>query len=510
MHLAADLPSEWDSYETWGASMPGLPCIQLGQNRWIAWGITAALCDDVELYRERIHRIEKDRYLAGHEWRQFAARRELIGVRGGKIIERIVRSSRHGPVISDFTGIDNSREVLALRWCATEASQESHSIYRLNHARNWREFVSALSYHSAPSLNFVYADRDGNIGYALAGKIPARNKAASLLPLAGWDDANDWRGYIPFEQMPQLYNPPAGYIATANNKIVDAAYPYYLSNFFEPPHRVRRIEELLRSQDRFNAAEMAQFQLDQLSLHAVELLETLGTDLRAISHDDNSIDYVVARLLAWDGNCAPSSVPAAIFHAFHQRLLKNLLSEELGDELCCAYTEILNQCIVPTDNILRDESSSWFARRPRRALVAQSLREACAELRQIFGNDCERWQWGELHRLSINHALDRLTLLKPIISLGPVAAGGDGMTVNFGFYRHSNPFAQTVGAALRFVIDFNDLQNSGYVLASGQSGHPGSPHYRDQYDHWRNSDKIRLDSDPTELSDSRRSLFKPA
>ena len=175
MHLASGANSESDRYETWGASMPGLPCIQLGQNRWIAWGITAALCDDVELYRERIHRIELDRYLAGEEWRKFAERRELIGIRGGKNLERIVRSSRHGAIISDFSGIDKSGEVLALRWCATEASQESHSVYRLNQARDWQEFLTALSYYSAPSLNFVYADHRGNIGYALAGKIPNRS-----------------------------------------------------------------------------------------------------------------------------------------------------------------------------------------------------------------------------------------------------------------------------------------------------------------------------------------------
>jgi penicillin amidase len=122
------------------------------------------------------------------------------------------------------------------------------------------------------------------------------------------------------------------------------------------------------------------------------------------------------------GHVAATSVPAAVFHVFHQRLLNNLLSDELGDELLGSYTEILNQCIVPTDKILRDENSSGSPKRPRRALVARSLDEACAALRQTFGNDYTQWQWGALHRLSINHALDRLPLLRPIISLGPVAA----------------------------------------------------------------------------------------
>ncbi|MGZ8520613.1 MAG: penicillin acylase family protein [Candidatus Binatia bacterium] len=494
MRLAAGEESAGHSFDTWGASIPGLPCIQLGQNRSIAWGITAALCDDVELYSERIHRIERDRYLAGQEWHKFAERRERIVIRGGKAIERIIRSSRHGPIIGDFVGTESSGEVLALSWCATEPSREIHSVYRLNQARDWQEFLTALQHHSAPSLNFLYADRFGNIGYALGGKIPKRSAQPSILPLAGWDECNDWRGYIPFEELPRLYNPPSGFIATANNQIVDSAYPYYLSNFFEPPQRVRRIYQLLQSQEHFTADDMAKLQLDQVSLHAVELIQALSADLRAVADRGGITSHAVAKLLAWDGDCTAASIPAAIFHVFHQHLLANLLRSALGDEVFGAYTEILNQCIVPTDKILRDEKSCWFAQRSRRALVAQSLEDACAELRQSLGTDCERWQWGKLHQLSLNHALSRLAILKPAVCIGPTPVGGDGMTVNFGFYRHSNPYSQSAGAALRYVIDFNDPARSGYVLASGQSGHPGSPHYGDQIETWQSGAKIQLSS----------------
>ena len=508
MHLAAGEKSAADSYETWGGSMPGLPCIQLGQNRRIAWGITAALCDDAELYRERIHRIEGERYLAGHDWCKFGERRELIRIRGGKVIERIVRASRHGPIMSDFANTDASGEVLALRWIASESSREIHSVYRLNQARDWREFLTALEFHSAPSLNLLYADRSGNIGYALAGKLPKRGVEPSLLPLAGWDERNDWHGYIPFDELPRLYNPPGALIATANNKIVDSAYPNYLSNFFEPPQRIRRISQLLQSQERFSARDMAKLQLDQVSLHAVELIRTLSDDLRAIPGEGCLLDDAVARLLAWDGNCAAAQVPAAIFHVFHQRLLANLLSDELGGELFAAYTEILNQCIVPTDKIFGNERSCWFARRPRRALVAQSLREACAELRAAFGPDCERWHWGKLHQLSLNHGLGRLAVLRRAINIGPMPSGGDGMTVNVGFYRHASPYSQTVGAALRYVIDFDDPEYSGYVLTSGQSGHPGSRHYRDQFAVWQSGAKIPLSAD-CGASDDHCLVMKP-
>lgn len=200
------------------------------------------------------------------------------------------------------------------------------------------------------------------------------------------------------------------------------------------------------------------------------------------------------KLLAWDGNCTASSVPAAIFHVFHQRLLANLLRDELGDELVGTYSEILNQCIVPTDKILRDKNSRWFANRPRQELVAQSLNQTCTELRQTFGADCACWQWGSLHRLSLNHSLGRLAILRSAISLGPMPVGGDGMTVNIGLYRHSNPYGQTVGAALRYVIDFSDPDHSGFILATGQSGHPGSHYYSDQTEAWRSGAKIHLSS----------------
>jgi penicillin amidase len=391
--------------------------------------------------------------------------------------------------------------VLALRWTASEPSREFHSVYRLNQARDWREFLTALEYHSAPSLNFLYADISDNIGYTLAGKIPKRSAEPSFLPLAGWDERNDWPGYIPFDALPRLYNPPSGFIATANHKITDSAYPYYLGNFFEPPQRIRRINQLLQSQERFSATDMAKLQLDQISLHAAELIQTLAADLRAIPGDDGLLHDAAAKLLAWDGNCAATSVPAAIFHVFHQRLLANLLRDDLGEELLSAYTEILNQCIAPTDKIWRDEKSCWFATRPRKALVCQSLSDACVQLRQAFGADCKRWQWGKLHQLSLNHALGRVSILRPAISRGPMAAGGDGMTVNLGFYRHADPYSQTVGAALRYVIDFNDPEHSGFALASGQSGHPGSPHYGDQTAAWQSGAKIQLSpyrSDPND------------
>ena len=522
-HLRMTLPSTWylmhlkaasddgqtDGYEVWGASIPGIPCIHLGHNRRVAWGVTAAVCDDIEIYREKLHRLEPDRYRVGHEWHKLETRREIIAVRGRAAVSHTIRHTRHGPVLSDFGSTPGAEEILSVRWTAQEPSQELRSVYRVNRARDWPEFLDALRCHSAPSLNFVYADRNGNVGYSLAGKIPRRQQTPTLLPLEGWNPGNDWQGYIPFEELPRLYNPPSGTLATANNRVTDAKFPYYLSHFYEPPHRIRRIDQLLRAREKFSAEDLAALQLDQTSLHAKEFIDMLKVDLAAVAHEHSSIIQAAARLLAWDGNCSAHSVEASIFHVFHHRLLANLLGPDLGDPLFSAYVEILNQCIAPTDRIFSDPQSPWLSARSRSQLIARALREACAELESTLGSNLENWHWGKIHRLEMNHALGRLRFLKPLLGIGPFAAPGDGMTLNLGFYRHSNPYGQTVGPSLRFIVDFSAGHNSHFVLASGQSGHPSSRHYRDQTALWRSGSRIPLSTVNRETAYSRRLLLKP-
>ncbi|HEX9265232.1 MAG TPA: penicillin acylase family protein [Candidatus Binatia bacterium] len=524
-HLRMTLPSVWylmhlkatsdaaqpDGYEVCGASIPGAPCVQLGHNRYISWGITAAVCDDVEIYREKLHPLEPDLYRVGHRWEKLQTSREQIAIRRQAPFEKIIRKSRHGPAISDFSDPRAGGEILTVRWTAHEPSQELRSVYGVNCARNWQEFQESLRHHSAPSLNYVYADRDGNIGYTLAGRIPRRTNVPSLLPVPGWEEGDDWLGYIPFEELPRVYNPPQGAVASANNRVTDAAYPYYLSHFVEPPHRIRRIQELLEQPKKLSAEDLAAIQLDSVSLHARELIATLEGELARIPEDSRTVKIAANRLLSWDGSCAITSIEAAIFHVFHHRLLVNLLVPALGEDLCSAYIEILNQCVVPIDRILSDLNSTWFGSRSRLELVTVSLGEACAELEDNFGANIEAWRWGKIHQLHMNHALGRSKILKPFLSIGPMPTPGDGMTVNSGFYRHSNPYTQTVGASLRFIVELNSSIRSGFVLPSGQSGHPSSTHYSDQTELWLKGKRIpfRTVHDHLRLYDSRL-LLNPA
>ncbi|HXG53497.1 MAG TPA: penicillin acylase family protein [candidate division Zixibacteria bacterium] len=496
-HLRMTLPSVWYlmglragpagqpvSYDVWGASIPGAPCIHIGHNRRIAWGVTAALCDDVELYRERLHRLDPELYLTPTGWERMERREEVVRVRGAAPLRKIVRSTRHGPVLSDFSEAASSTEVLSLRWTAHEASQELAAVYHVNRAEDWPAFLRALSHHGAPTLNYLFADIDGNIGYSLAGKVPLRAAAPPLLPLEGWRKENDWLGYAPFEELPRLFNPPEGIIASANHPIADASYPRYLSHFFEPPYRIERIRRVLAEKRELSPDDCAALQLDVVSLHARELLAALRPDLEAAAARRQGEGELARLLLGWDGSCTVDSVPAAIFHALHQKLMAALLLPVLGEELMPAYLEVFNQCLLPLGDILKDPESPWFRRVSRTTLVSRCLREVHDEMVFSLGPELDRWRWGRIHTLTLDHPLSRVAALKPLLSIGPSPAPGDGVTVNLGFYRHSNPYRQVVGASLRFIVELDSPPRFRYVLPSGQSGHWLSPHYRDQHPLW--------------------------
>jgi penicillin G amidase len=486
MHLkAVASPTRPDGYEVWGASIPGSPCVQLGHNRWISWGVTAAICDDVELYKEKQHPLDPTRYLIGDSWRTMEKREEIIRVRRSGEAKKIVRSTCHGPVLSDFNNRLDSSPILTLRWTGHDASQEFRCLYGVNQARDWREFLDSIACHGGPTLNYVYADTHGNIGYSLAGRIPLRRRVPSLLPVDGSIEENNWLGYIPFSELPRIYNPPEGVIATANNRIVGESYPHYLSHFFEPPSRIRRIKKLFAAKKSFSINDMEAMQNDRVSLYATELIEVLKSDLARVPDQSGQLRTAADRLIGWDGTCDEESVESAIFHVFQYRLMANLLVPFLGHDLFSAYLEIFNQSLMPTHRILKDPNSRWFSKTSRQELVAKSLREACAELKTSFGDELELWQWGKIHGLMLSHALGRIKLLRPLLNIGPFPSPGDGTTINTGFYRHSSPYAHIVGASLRFIIDVGDWDQSGFVLGPGQSGHVFSLHYGDQTALWR-------------------------
>jgi len=250
-------------------------------------------------------------------------------------------------------------------------------------------------------------------------------------------------------------------------------------------------------------------QVDTLSLLGRELIDELKSDLGNLSEDNPTVKEAATRLLRWNGQCHEDSVEAALFHVFHHRLMANLLIPVLGDDLFLAYIEIFNQCIAPMNRILRDPKSFWFATRSRSEIVARSLRDACAELEQALGQNQDNWRWGRIHTLLLNHSLGRVKILAPCLSIGPFPSPGDGVTLNMGFYRHSNPYNQTVGASLRMIVDVSSSRQSHVILPGGQSGHFMSPHYRDQTPLWRRGQYIPMALDYKKADSLRHLLMEP-
>jgi len=499
-HLKLDIPSTWylmhlsgGDFEVWGGTIPGMPCVHIGRNRRIAWGVTAGLCDDADLYREKLDAIEPGFYVIGAKRTSVRLLEEKIAVRGGKALTRKIRLTEHGPLISDAIqcGVDDSTAI-AFTWTAHAPSREMRVLYGVNRARDWKDFRAALSHQTAPSLNYVYADRDGNIGYSLAGAVPIRARRPSYLPLDGAEAADEWKGFVPFEELPCLYNPPEGIIATANHDVAGSDYPYHLSDLFEPPYRIGRIKELLTSKDRFSVEDMARIQQDTVSLHARSILQILRADLESIADDNESLRAAASLLLVWDADCAIGSNAGALFQCFYHHLTRNLLIPALGEDLFRAYVEIFNQSLTPIAAILRDSGSPWFVEIPRRRLAAASLAAAIADLTERLGGDMSRWRWGDLHKLRLSHPLDAIRPLGRFLSVGPFPSGGDGVTINLGFFRRSRPYAHTAGASLRMIADMADPERDLFVISPGQSGHFLSPYYSDQLPLWRDGRYLPL------------------
>ncbi len=512
MHLRMTLPGIWyvnhlqtaaDSgegqpFQATGVSLPGSPLIYVGHNRDMAWGFVAALCDDGDLYRERIHPENPELYQTPDGWAEFDSRPETIAVRGRRPVGIVVRSTRHGPVLSDILGEPSpgsevpDREVLSFRWAAHTPGNELGLLDGINRARDWSEFLSSMAHHVSPSLNCVYADTRGNIGYALAGKVPLRpRQEPSWLPLEGWNAAHDWTGTIPFEELPRLYNPPEGIVANANNRVADPAYPYYLSDLYEPPYRIERIRHLLTRDPRLSVEAMAAIQLDTCSVQAERLLNALGPELREIAREEPSLRDCVELLEEWDYGCGTESPGAALFHVLYHRLMWNIWEKDLGEELFTSYAEILNQAVAPLDDILTDPVSVWFRDTSRKEVLATSLREAQAELTKQQGPDPANWSWGRLHTVTLAHPLGNNKWLAPFFSLGPYPVPGDGVTVSNSYYRHSRPYDQVVGASHRMVVTLSDPIRSNFVIVPGQAGNPVSTHYRDHMDPWLTTRTIR-------------------
>jgi penicillin amidase len=406
-----------------------------------------------------------------------------------------VRESRHGPLLDSYMiGIGEPhvveggiRRSYALRWVGAEFSVQPSTIWALDTAGTWEEFRAAAEGWECPGQNMVYADVDGNIGYQCTGRYPVRRSGDGSLPVPGWTDDHEWDGWVPFDELPRSFNPPDGYLVTANNRLYGDDYPHHLGSDFLPPYRARRIAELVTATEAHDRTTFARIQTDTRSLPARELvghlLEVEPADVRQ--------KQALALLAEWDHDVGPDSAAAAVYEAWCVRIGHRILHPLLGDELFTHFyarrqwTNGFHYRVLP--HLLAYPTAGWFGRDGREArddLLRAALDEALDELTDRLGEDMAGWRWGALHRVRFAGRLAIVPGLADLFTAGEVEVGGDEQTVAQALYEPGVPFAVAVIPSWRQIVDLGDLDASVGVIPTGQSGNPESPHFRDQLELW--------------------------
>lgn len=483
-HLGLRAPSVWylaaidaPGYFVTGATLPGVPGVIIGHNNRIAWGLTSLEPDVEDLFVEEVDPKVPSRYRHGGQWRSFAVRDEQIRVRGASDVTLAVRSSVHGPIVTDvLTGAEALGPAVALRWTGLdEDDRTAEAFFAIGAARNWQEFLGGVKRLHAPAQNFVYADVEGHIGYAASGALPIRPRSDGLLPVSGTGE-DDWTGSIPFESLPRVLDPPRGYVVTANNRVVSDAYPYAFGRTWAEPYRAARIAQMIEGKPRLGPEDLAAMQLDRTSLQAQELLPLL---LDTVPADEPSRE-ALALLRGWNREMAPDSSPAAMYAAWFVELAK-MPEHELG---AVPRGRTRSRFLI---NALR-EDSAW-CRDPRTPAIRScadfktaTLRRAAAALKSRPGAD---WRWGSIHRAAFAHSVfDKVPLLRRFFDLS-VGQGGDSSTVNVGPYTQDGAFLMEEGPSYRQIADLADLTRTRYAQTTGQSGNVFDRRYRDALPEWR-------------------------
>jgi penicillin amidase len=477
-----------------GATTPGAPVVVLGHNGRIAWGFTTTDADVEDVFVEQIDPADPARYATPQGPAAFVVRDESIKISGQPPQPLTVRETRHGPVISDLAAnmtLPPANSVMALEATfLNDDDQSVEAVWRLGLAQDWADWQNALRLFTAPAQNMVYADRDGNIGFMVPGRIPIRKAGDGRLPVPGSSGDHDWSGFIPFESLPRAFNPPVGHIATANNKIVPDDYPYLITTNWDAPYRIERIEAGLAESPKQSIASSTLLQADIVSLSASELLPLLLDAKPRGAREVAAIDL----LRRWDHRMDPDRPEPLIFASWLRALNRRLFQPRLGT----IYGRYWSATARVTQTVLR-EKPSWCGNERCPAQIEGALEDALDDLTSRYGGTMERWRWGEAHRARFEHPVfSRIFALRDLFDRHP-PAGGAADTVNAGGFNASNdetPFADLHGPGLRAVYDLSDLENSTFQIALGQSAHVLSPHYDDLQKLWLRFEGFRLVRDP--------------
>jgi penicillin amidase len=506
MHLALRAPGVWhlvalhgDGFDVAGMSLPGAPFVIAGHNRAVAWGFTNAMVDDVDLFVEQLDPEDSTRYLTPAGSEPVERWQDTIRVRGEAPVPIVIRSTRHGPIIDSEPG-PASGQLLALRWAAHDPSNSIRAFPALNRARNAAELLAALRWFDNPHQNVVYADTAGAFGYRMAGRVPIRGQreAPTIRPVPGWTGEHDWTGWLPPDEHPQVHNPAAGFVVTANNRQAAGAPADLIATTWEPPFRARRITTMIENARVVTAADVHGMQLD--------VQDALAERYRPIAEraaQRSGLAAMLESLQSWDYKARHDSHAAALFYTWYEAFragLREDLFEGAGTLGHTAFHRLLELEDVP-----------WLER------GGAEMFDALAERAATYADSIARGRsYGDLHTVHAAHALSASPLLRRLLRLdiGHVPGNGSPTTVNVS--QHGGlpfPVQADYGPSQRHVVDMADIDGQGgFILPGGQSGLPFDAHYRDQFDTWLNGGLwlIPLDRERSSLRTVHRLTLQPA
>jgi penicillin G amidase len=486
-----------------GGTVPGAPVVLLGQSDSIAWGFTTADTDVQDLFIETIDPTDSSKYLTPDGAKPFETHSETIRVKDGADVTITVRATRHGPVLSDVSknldGLAEPGKAIALAFTGlSDRDTTTEAIVRLNVARNWSDFLDAMRVYQTPTQNIVYADVTGDIGFFSPGLVPLRKSGDGLVPVDGASGAFDWVGTIPFEQLPQLHNPEAGFVFNANNANVADDHQPTFGQDWEEDFRARRIQQFFDTIDKHSLETSAAMQADRLSLAAKELQPFIAS----IAPSDERARQAQAMLTSWNAEMDKDRVEPLIFTAFLGSLHRILLIEKtelkMEEKGPFAATTLIS--------LMRDHPS-WCDAPDQpdpdcRKALGRALDEALALLVKRGGADMSQWRWGSEHVSILQHKVySHVPLLDRISDLSVPSSGGFYTLDRGGGFEAipDKPFARTHGAGYRALYDLADPAKSRFMITTGESGHIFSRHYRDFVPLWNDVKSITLTGSEDDL-----------
>lgn len=494
-HLGLNTPSIWyqmhlesPEQNVSGVIFAGIPGIILGHNENIAWGVTNVGPDVQDLYIEIPNPDDPYQFKYDGKWEQAEVRDETIKVKGEEDVPFEVVVTRHGPIISEILyKTEDPGAQFAMQWTALEPTKELEAIMKMNKASDWDTFEKALEDFHAPAQNFVFAAQDGTIAYKANGRIPLRKQGEGQLPVPGDSSEYGWIGYVPYDELPTLVNPEEGFIATANNEVIDDSYPYHITKLWAQPYRYIRIAEVLSEGDQFTVDDMMALQMDQKNVYAKEFLPALLTSIEAEDKDGKYAELIQI-LKDWDQFDGADQNAPLLFHKLMKQLPITMFSDAMPEDV---YKLMPGKGQI-TDQLLRasyeGQPGSWVSEYGGvDKWVYDSFAEAVQSIKEDFGDNPKKWKWGDFHQLSFPHPLASASpIFEYFLNPKKQPIGGSNITVQAAAFKEDGTVNH--GASWRFVADLSDLSRTYHVVGPGQSGHIKSEWFHDQADDWAKGD----------------------